>query len=62
MQVKNWKVDFFTYSKEKGERVHIGFIFLDDAGVSNNFTLHAKAWRLAPIQCLNANSLTTTEV
>ena len=59
---KNYRVDFYRKDKESGEKEHLGFIYIDDSGVSESMTLHAKAWRLAHPNCLMANQLITTQL
>lgn len=59
---KDYRVDFWKLDKTKNEKTHLGFLYLDDQGVTAENTLHAKAFRLCSDKQLYANLLTTTEV
>jgi hypothetical protein len=57
---QEYRVTFFKKGDEKDEC--LGFIILDDSGTSRDFTLLAKAFRLAPSNYLYADKTITERV
>lgn len=63
MKSASYKVTFYKKaSEEESKDEFLGQVVVDDIGVSQNFTLVAKAFRLATSNCLLADKTITERV
>lgn len=56
----NYTVHFIKMpdkNKSDSKEEYIGYVHIDDVGVSKNHTLASKAWRQAPSFCLSADKV-----
>lgn len=58
MNNKSYVVKFYRKAEKQGEKdSYLGMVELDDVGVTNAFSLQAKAFRQASPKCLYANKI-----
>jgi len=70
--MRNYKISFFKIERKKNEETgkmektgqieFLGFVFVDDYGTHDRFTLQAKAFRHAPTHCLVADKVRVEQV